>query len=399
MKDLNSLINKYGPPQAIIDYPNCHGFKKIIFDFEETVCLDYKKNLIVNGKLKKQNIFDGWQELVDRWKENTPDNEIAAVGFFSYDFKDFIYSDYKFSNKKNKKTPYFWFGKPGNIIDATDIDYCFQTQRINIKKELDPLSKFDEKIRCIKSFLYAGDVYQINYTQPLVFDFNGNPLDLYMQIQNSANPEFGFYLDIHESQVLSFTPEKFFTKRGKELKSFPIKGTIDRGKNKDHDQSKIKELSNSAKDKAEHLMIVDLLRNDIGKISEFGSVNVKNLFGIKTFETLHHMETEVGGTLKENINEVDIIKSLFPGGSITGAPKYRAVQIIDELENYNRGIYTGCIGAITGNGDMDFNICIRTMTIENNIASYPVGGGIVWDSNYKSEYAEAQEKANILKYS
>ena len=125
---------------------------------------------------------------------------------------------------------------------------------------------------------------------------------------------------------------------------------------------------------------------------------VNDLFSIKTFETIHHMETEIQGELQSSTNEIDIIKSLFPGGSITGAPKYRAVQIIDELEDYNRSLYTGCIGYIQGNGDMDFNICIRTMSIDNNVASYPVGGGIVWDSNAKNENAEAREKANILRY-
>ena len=110
------------------------------------------------------------------------------------------------------------------------------------------------------------------------------------------------------------------------------------------------------------------------------------------------METEVQGELRPSINEIDIFQSLFPGGSITGAPKYRAIQIIDELEEYNRNLYTGCIGHIMGSGDMDFNICIRTMSIKNNIASYPVGGGIVWDSSAKNEKLEAHEKANILRY-
>ena len=396
--NLNHIIAKYGQPKAIIDYPNSNGFKKIIFEFQDTIYLNHEMNLIVNGVIKKCDVFDGWQQEIEKWKENTKDSEISALGFFSYDFKNLLYPDYNFSKKTKKTTPYFWFGKPSKMIDIIDIDYCFQNQKTTIKKDFEKLSDFEKKINHIKKFLYSGDVYQINYTQPLIFDFNGNPLDLYMQIQSVAKSEFGFYLDINQSQILSFTPEKFFTKKGQTLKSFPIKGTIDKGENKKQDQYKIQQLSNSAKDKAEHLMIVDLLRNDIGKISEFGSIKVKDLFAIKTFETIHHMETEIEGTIRNNIKEIDIIKSLFPGGSITGAPKYRAIQIIDELENYNRGLYTGCIGTILGNGDMDFNICIRTMTIENQVAEYPVGGGIVWDSDYKSEYLEAKEKANILQY-
>ena len=199
-------------------------------------------------------------------------------------------------------------------------------------------------------------------------------------------------------QILSFSPEKFFTLKNQTLKSYPIKGTIKRDKNQKEDEKNIQMLANSNKDKAEHLMIVDLLRNDIGKISEFGSVRVNDLFSVKTFETIHHMETEIVGKIQSNVKEIEIIQALFPGGSITGAPKYRAVQIIDQIESYDRGIYTGCIGTILGNGDMDFNICIRTITLENNMAEYPVGGGIVWDSHYKSEYLEAEEKANIIKF-
>ena len=143
-------------------------------------------------------------------------------------------------------------------------------------------------------------------------------------------------------------------------------------------------------------MIVDLLRNDLGQVCKFGSIEVNDLFSVKTFKTIHHMESEVIGIPKEKIAEIEIIKSIFPGGSITGAPKLRAMQVIDDLENYNRALYTGCIGTIMGNGDMDFNICIRTMTIDGQTATYPVGGGIVWDSLSESEYNEAKEKSKYF---
>ena len=153
---------------------------------------------------------------------------------------------------------------------------------------------------------------------------------------------------------------------------------------------------NSEKDRAEHIMIVDLIRNDLGKICKFGSVNVKNLFGVKSFNTIHHMVTEVIGELKPKINETDIFKALFPGGSITGAPKQRAIEIIDEIENYSRGLYTGAMGIILNNGDMIFNIAIRTLTLKNNLIKYPVGGGIVWDSDPDDERMEAIQKSKIL---
>ena len=392
---LESIIDKYGQPKAII---NCskEKTKKIIFDFEETIFLNHLGILFVNGVEQKSHILDSWQMEIERWKNDVKRDEIATMGFFSYDFKNFVYPQFTFNKKSKDKTPYFWFGKPGKVIEVSDLNYNFESYNLKIKQNLQEINYFKEKIEKIKNYLYSGDVYQINYTQPIIFDFNGNPFDLYNQIENNAKAKYGIYLDIEEMQILSFSPEKFFTLKNKELKSYPIKGTISRAKNKKNDTAKIKILKNSEKDKAEHLMIVDLIRNDIGQIAEFGTVKVNNLFGIKTFETIHHMETEIIGKIKSNAKEIDIVKSLFPGGSITGAPKYRSVQIIDEIETYDRGIYTGCIGTIFGNGDMDFNICIRTMTVENNLAQYPVGGGIIWDSNHKDEYLEAKEKANIL---
>ena len=180
------------------------------------------------------------------------------------------------------------------------------------------------------------------------------------------------------------------------IQTLPIKGTRPRSKNNKKDLALKEELINSKKDQAEHLMIVDLLRNDIGKFSKFGSVKVTDLFNVKSYETVHQMVSEIKGNMIENIKISDIIKSLCPGGSITGAPKESAMKIIDDLENYNRGIYTGSIGYIKNDGEMNFNIAIRTMYINNNIASYPVGGGIVWDSNSNDEWNEAQLKSKIL---
>ena len=396
MDDLYDIIKNYGRPKSIIDYPINQKGKKLIFSFEEIIYLDCNLNMFINNQKINGNYLDIWQDYINKWKSETKENDIAALGFFSYDFKNLLYPDYKFRKNPNTKTPYFWFGKPQKVIDTDGYKYNFKPQALRLKRNLEDLKDFKNKIKEIKKYLYSGDVYQINYTQPLIFEFSGDPLHLYMQIKKTANPKYGFYIDTNQSQFLSFSPEKFFTKKSNIISSYPIKGTINKIKNKE--EAQIKKLSSSKKDKAEHLMIVDLLRNDIGKISKAKSVKVNNLFSIKTFETIHHMETEVQGELKTSISEIEIIKSLFPGGSITGAPKYRAIQIIDKLENYNRNLYTGCIGSIQGSGDMDFNICIRTMSINNNIASYPVGGGIVWDSDPKNENLEAREKANILRY-
>ena len=175
-----------------------------------------------------------------------------------------------------------------------------------------------------------------------------------------------------------------------------MKGTRGRSLDNDVDKKLKLELKDSKKDKAEHLMIVDLLRNDIGKISKYGGVKVSNMFNIKSFNTVHQMISCIEGDLKNNIKESDIIKALFPGGSITGAPKESAMKIIDKLENYSRDIYTGSIGYINDKGDLKFNIAIRTMILENNNGIYPVGGGIVWDSDAEDEWNETKIKSEIL---
>lgn len=394
MINLDSLINDYGFPKVLIDYQN--QFKKLIFNFDEVIYMNQNYEVFIDETLQSGNPITIWQDCIERWKTKTTNDEISALGFFSYDFKKILYPNYPFKNFDDNTIPLFWFGKPSEVIHLDNCQYNYKKNLMHIDKSLEKIDEYDNTIKKIKSYLYDGEVYQINYTQPLTFDFNQNPFDLYMQIRQKANPEYGFYLDINDNQFLSFSPEKFFIKKNHLISSYPIKGTIKRINNIQQDLEQIKLLSNSKKDKAEHLMIVDLLRNDIGKISKFGTVNVNDLFKIKTFETIHHMESEIQGVICSDKKEIDIIKALFPGGSITGAPKYRAIQIIDELENYNRGIYTGCLGTISANGDMDFNICIRTMTINNNKAIYPVGGGIVWDSNSELEYNEAKEKANIL---
>ena len=239
---LDDLISQNGTPKAIINCPEGKT-KKIIFNFDETICLNDKGVLIVNGKEKKINALDSWQLHLEQWKSNIRSNEIAAVGFFSYDFKNMIYPKYNFNKKSNKKTPYFWFGKPEKVIEISNSDYNFEKQTLKLKGGLQDIKQYKEKINTIKDYLYSGDVYQINYTQPITFNINGNPIDLYIQIEKDAKSKYGFYLDIEQMQILSFSPEKFFTLKKQILKSYPIKGTIKRSDNQKEDQKNIQILS------------------------------------------------------------------------------------------------------------------------------------------------------------
>ena len=175
-----------------------------------------------------------------------------------------------------------------------------------------------------------------------------------------------------------------------------MKGTINKGKNKQENDELKNKLMQSSKDRAEHIMIVDLLRNDLGKICEFGSVKTKDLLSVQSFTTINQMVSCIYGNLKNKVSFTDIVQALCPGGSITGAPKESSMKIIDLLENYDREIYTGSIGHIDSNNNLKFNIAIRTMLIKEQIAKYCVGGGIVWDSEEEKELNEAHLKSNIL---
>ena len=386
---LKKILDKYGEPDGMF-----FSFEKNKFycfwGFKDTFSI-YENESNKNSKLDKL------QATLDTWKNNS--NDISAIGFFSYDSKNLFFPHLNL-NKSKSTVPLIWFGKP-TIVKT--IDRCeilnIVPEKVNIDKSKDIQEKkhYKEKIDTIKKHLYKGDVYQINYTQPMEYQFDsGSPFNLYLKLFQTAEPEFGCYLNIDSNQFISMSPENFFTKINSQISSYPIKGTRKRSDDIIKDQQLIKDLIHSEKDKAEHVMIVDLIRNDLGKICKYNSVNVDELFNVKSYNTIHHMVTKIHGELKENIKEKDIFKALFPGGSITGAPKQRAIEIIDEIENYSRGIYTGSMGLITNSGNMIFNIAIRTLTLNNKIITYPVGGGIVWDSNHEDERLEAIQKSKIL---
>ncbi len=383
-------IDKYGKPDALFFSFEQNKYYAI-WGFDETYT-------ILKDQINNADILDDLQNKINEWKSKSNENEIASVGFLSYDAKNLFFPKLKF-NPIESNRPVLWFGNPSIVKKVS------KAELINLKNSHSPLTPisgvldsqhYHEKINLIKKYLQSGDVYQINYTQPMHFDYNYDSFDLYLSLLKSANPNFGAYLDIESTQYISMSPENFFTKNNTLISSSPIKGTRMRSSIKRVDEALKKELIESQKDRAEHVMIVDLIRNDMGKICEFGSITTNNLFEVKSFNTIHHMVTDVVGNLNKGINEIDIFKALFPGGSITGAPKQRAIEIIDQIENYSRGIYTGSMGIIKNNGDMIFNIAIRTLTLENNKIQYPVGGGIVWDSDPDDERLEAIQKSKIL---
>jgi len=248
----------------------------------------------------------------------------------------------------------------------------------------------------IHDYIRAGDIYQTNLTQRFECELQLTPLELYGELRKINPAPFACYLDFGEGQIVCSSPERFIQIKGGNIETRPIKGTMPRGKTPEEDEANRNTLINSDKDKAELLMIVDLERNDIGKISKSGSVKVPELYKLEQYETVFHLVATVIGQLRDDVDAVDAIRATFPGGSITGAPKIRAMEIIDELEPTQRNIYTGSIGYIGFNGDLDLNIVIRTILCKNKKAYFQVGGGIVWDSQNESEYEETFDKGRAL---
>ena len=395
MDNLYTLINKYGQPDALVDHWDKNSKQFAAWEFDEIFLISNEGVPYLNGKKSNLPPLQILQNTVDRWKQDL--NEISVIGYISYDLKNILYPHISF-NQHNSGYPLLWFGKPKKVLHYyhDSKKKTLPTECLTIKKDIPLPAEYKISLSKIKEYLEEGSSYQINYTQPKEYKLKLNSFDTYLNMREYIEPHYGVYLNTGKIQILSFSPERFFKKTGENIYSFPMKGTRPRSSNLKQDSHLLYELSKSKKDKAEHLMIVDLMRNDLGKICEFGSVKVEDLYSISSFQTVHQMISNIHGKLSANIGEVDIIKALFPGGSITGAPKERAMEIIDSLEQYQRNIYTGSMGYITKDGDMDFNIAIRTMTVKNKKAIYPVGGGIVWDSNPLEEWQEAQLKSKIL---
>lgn len=249
----------------------------------------------------------------------------------------------------------------------------------------------------IKEYLSSGDCYQVNMTQQFYCNFKGDLRHAYHQLLLANQVPFAAYLNFPQGTILSFSPERFIKLDGQSIETKPIKGTRPRHPDPERDQQLAHELSLSIKDHAENVMIVDLLRNDIGQVSQPGSVQVPKLFTIESFKAVHHLVSTVTGQLIDHLTGEDLLRACFPGGSITGAPKVRAMEIIDELEPHRRSIYCGTIGYISQNSKMDTNIAIRTIVAHHDRLYAWAGGGIVADSKADDEYQECFDKlAKIL---
>jgi para-aminobenzoate synthetase component 1 len=270
-----------------------------------------------------------------------------------------------------------------------------ENRRVLLKSNFTP-EEYIKAVDRVREYIAAGDVFQVNLSQRFEADLKIPPYELYKRLRMVNPAPFASYLNFQDMTIVSASPERFLKVQGNLVETRPIKGTRPRGRDTVEDERLAQELTHSTKDRAENVMIVDLERNDLGRVCRYGTVKVAELAILETFPTVFHLTSTVVGRLRRGKSNIDLLKATFPGGSITGAPKVRAMEIIDELEPTKRSVYSGSIGYLSFNEDMDINIVIRTFLIKEGKAYFQVGGGIIYDSDSEAEYMETLDKAKAL---
>ena len=323
-----------------------------------------------------------------------------VAGFMDYEAG---YAFEKWPSFEKKNTPIAWFGvyESCEFLEPHELQALFDTPTALPASMSTPSfsltrEQYTERIHRIKEYIRNGDVYQINFTGALSFDYEGDPFHIYQSLRERQSVSYGAFITHEAGHILSFSPELFIEIHGDAITTRPMKGTIGRGLSVQEDKELGDWLVNDEKNQAENLMIVDLLRNDLSRICEVGSVRVPELYALETYETLFQMTSTVTGTLKSGVSSLDLFEALYPGGSITGAPKLRAMEIIRELENHPRGIYCGTMGYMSPDGRSVFNIAIRTLDMHNGTGRMGIGSGIVWDSQPDLEFDECILKGKFL---
>ena len=389
-----------------------------------------RKVLIDNEIYNDVDPFEELEKLIDSYKFNL-NSDIpfvsGTIGYFSYDMgrileklpdtssEDFSIPDSIFIffdnliifDLHNRKT---YITAIGQIEEATRstlrIEKCLEDYKEEQPIKLEDSNSiffsnfnkddYEKSVSLLKNYIRSGDVYIANMTRQIWCDNIEDPFKIYQKLRSSNRAPFSAYMNFKDFQVISSSPERFLSITDGLVQTRPIKGTRPRGKNYEEDKKNKNELMNSEKDKSELLMIVDLERNDLSKVCKINSVKVTELFKLEEYETVFHLVATIEGKLKENVSSVKCIRECFPGGSITGAPKIRAMEIIEELEKLKRNIYTGSIGYFDLRGNSDFNIVIRTIVKKDNKAYLGVGGGITWESIESDEWFETIDKAKAL---
>ncbi len=322
-----------------------------------------------------------------------------AAGFVSYEAAPAFEPAFRVNT--SGPLPLLWFGiferpvqweKAGTEAQGAPFDLGEWTPDVDARE-------YHRSVGVIRDAIGDGRIYQVNYTLRLRAPFNGDPLAFHRRLCTAQGSSYSAYLDLGRFCVLSASPELFFERKGSAITCRPMKGTARRGRWEEEDEEASARLLASEKDRAENAMIVDLVRNDLGRISAIGSVRARDIFKLETYRTVHQLTSTIESTLRKGSTLLDLFRSVFPCGSVTGTPKIASTGFIKDLERAPRGVYCGAIGYVEPGGDCMFNVPIRTVVVdrEKGEAEYGVGGGITWDSCPDEEYAEVVAKAEILR--
>ncbi|WP_346023693.1 anthranilate synthase component I family protein [Alkalibacterium indicireducens] len=271
-------------------------------------------------------------------------------------------------------------------------------------EELSPLTftasvdkdEFMRRVVKAKQYIVDGDIFQVVLSQRMQAEFDVDAFTFYRKLRVANPSPYMFYVDFDQYTVLGASPESLIKVTGRQIVTNPIAGTRPRGKTEEEDQAYAADLLSDEKEQAEHKMLVDLSRNDLGRVSEIGSISLDTFMTVERFQHVMHIVSEVSGTLAEGLSGLDALITTLPAGTVSGAPKIRAMQIVNELEDYQRGVYSGSVGYINVNGDLDLALAIRTMVVKDKKAYVQAGAGIVYDSDPESEYQETLNKAKSL---
>ncbi|MGN4782410.1 aminodeoxychorismate synthase component I [Bacillus cereus group sp. MYBK217-2] len=384
--------------------------------------------------IKRGNPLDLMQEYMEQWKTDYnpeyPPFQGGAIGYFSYDciryieklpslaeddinipdiffllFDDvFVYDQkeqvlwvithyvdkYEEAKERLNEWKSLW------MTEAPEVTVPFESPEKKSEAVAFTEVGFMKAVECIQEYIGAGDVFQVNLSTRQERTLQTHPLEIYTSLREINPSPYMGYLELGDFQIVSGSPELLIKKQGTEVSTRPIAGTRSRGADEQEDEELARELIENEKERAEHVMLVDLERNDLGRVCKYGTVEVDEFMVIEKYSHVMHIVSNVRGEVEEDKDAFDLVKAVFPGGTITGAPKIRTMEIIEELEPVRRGIYTGSIGWIGYSGDTELNIVIRTLLAKDGKAHVQAGAGIVIDSNPENEYKESLKKAIAL---
>ena len=376
------------------------GVKRVL-QFNQTTKHGDSFGILKNDVKNSKNWLFGYlgydlKNEIEKLESNNPDLINApSIYFYEPEYVLEFFEDKVIISSDNSVATLF------NAIQNVDLlknNYQEEDKNIEIQQKVSE-QDYCKIIENIQNNILEGDVYELNFCMEF-FAKNAqiNPLQIFDKLNTKSPMPFAAFQKINEHYLICASPERFLKKVGKKLISQPIKGTIGRGKTHEEDKKLKKQLFNDEKERAENMMIVDLVRNDLARSSEIGTTKVTEMFGIYTFEQLHQMISTVKSELRSDVHFVDAIKNAFPMGSMTGAPKVATMKLIEHYEQSKRGIYSGAVGYISPNGDFDFNVVIRSIIYDSikKILSFQVGGAITYDSVPQKEYQECLLKAKAI---